>query len=109
MNKGPVLERRAAVRYKLRLPVIFHWNDGVERTDGGFTTDVSLDGASILSSKCPPVGSNVRIEVLFPAPDNKEDEIRIELSGKVTYQRGPRSFGVEGFFEDDQLTLHIRD
>ena len=24
----PISQRRAAVRYQLRLPVIFHWNDG---------------------------------------------------------------------------------
>jgi hypothetical protein len=44
-------ERRATVRYKLRLPVIFHWNDGNEHTGGGFTNDVALDGALIFSSK----------------------------------------------------------
>ena len=76
-------ERRAAVRYRLRLPVIFHWNDGADRTEGGFTCDVAADGALILSSKCPPIGADVRIEVLVPSPDQSAEEIRIECIGKV--------------------------
>jgi hypothetical protein len=111
MRLGPVLEpglqRRAAVRYKLRLPVIFYWNDGTEHTAGGFTSDVALDGALILSSKCPPVGSDVRIEVLIPSPDLSGEELRIECIGvviRVVEQHGCNAFGVEGMFDDDHLT-----
>ena len=60
--------RRSAVRYKLQLPVIFHWNEGGECTGGGFTSDVALDGALINSSTCPPVGTDVLIEVLLLSP-----------------------------------------
>jgi hypothetical protein len=98
------------MRYKLRLPVIFHWNDGMDHTEGGFTTDVALDGALILSSRCPPVGTDVRIEVLIPSPDQTANEIRIECVGKVTRvadQRGLACFGVQGMFDDDQLTRHV--
>ena len=114
MSPGPILEcglqRRAAVRYRLRLPVIFHWNDGIERTEGGFTSDVSLDGALILSSKCPPVGTAVRIEILFPAPDQSGEELRIECIGKVTRivdQPRGSAFGVHGMFDDDHLTRQV--
>ena len=102
--------RRMAMRYKLRLPVIFHWNDGAEHTEGGFTNDVALDGALIISSKCPPLGSDVRIEVLVPAPNPTEEEIRIECVGKVTRVREARGgtwFGVHGLFSDEQLTRQI--
>jgi hypothetical protein len=98
------------MRYKLRLPVIFHWNDGMEHTEGGFTTDVALDGALILSSKCPPVGADIRIEVLIPSPDQSAEEIRIECMGKVTRvakHRAPWLFGVRGMFNDDNLTRHV--
>ena len=112
MGHGPILEaipqRRNAVRYKLRLPVIFHWNDGAERTAGGFTNDVALDGALIFSSKCPPVGSDVRSEVLLPSPDKSAEELRIECVGKVTRvaeQAG--CFGVHGVFDDDHLTSRV--
>lgn len=101
------LRRRSAVRYMLRLPVIFHWIDGGEHTEGGFTGNVARDGALIISSRCPPLGSAVRIEVLVPAPNGDGKEIRIECSGNVTrvedYQ-GSMAFGVRGYFSDDQLT-----
>ena len=102
------LQRRASVRYKLRLPVIFHWNDGTQRTEGGFTNDVALDGALIFSTKCPPVGSDIRIEVLVPSPDQSGEELRIECVGKVTRvaeQSG--CFGVHGMFDDDHLTRQV--
>jgi hypothetical protein len=103
------LQRRAAVRYKLRLPVIFHWNDGIDHMEGGFTSDVALDGALILSSRRPPVGCDVRIEVLLPSPSKPDEEIRIECIGKVvrvTEISGCVAFGVQGLFDDDQLTRH---
>jgi hypothetical protein len=115
MSIGPALDtrqqqRRAAVRYKLRLPVIFHWNDGTEHTEGGFTGDVALDGALIFSSKCPPVGSEVRIEVLLPSPDQRDEDLRIECTGIVTRvvdKSGTHAFGVKGMFDDDHLTRHV--
>lgn len=104
--------RRAAARYKLRLPVIFHWNDGVEHTSGGFTSDVGLDGALIFSSESPPVGSEVRVEVLLPSPEMENEELRIRCSGKVIHSSkrgGYSAFGFHGFFQDDHLTRHVLD
>jgi len=100
-------QRRASVRYRLRLPVIFHWNDGTDHTGGGFTNDVAVDGALIFSSKCPPVGSSIRIEVLLPSPDQSDEELRIECVGnvvRVAEQSG--CFGVLGVFDDEHLTRH---
>jgi hypothetical protein len=114
MMQGTVLEfgsqRRSAIRYKLKLPVLFHWNDGAEHMEGGFTCDVALDGALILSSKYPPVGAEVRIEVLVPAPDRSGEEIRIECIGRVTRivdQPGFTAFGVHGMFDDDHLARQV--
>ena len=102
--------RRAAVRYSLRLPVIFRWNDGTDHTEGGFTRDVALDGVFIVSSKCPPVGAEVRIEVLFPSPNEPSGELRIECTGKVTRIETSfkgAGFGVEGRFDDKHLTQYV--
>jgi hypothetical protein len=114
MGPGPILERggerRTAIRYKLQLPVLFHWNDGRERTEGGFTSDVALDGALILCNMCPPIGSEVRIEVLLPSPDRSGEDLRIECTGTVTRvvdQPGTKAFGVHGIFDDDHLTRHV--
>lgn len=104
--------RRSAVRYRLHLPVIFHWNDGGEFTEGGFTYDVALDGALISSTRCPPIGCDVRIEVLIPSPDQTGEQLRIQCVGKVTRtvvgQGNCSSFGVRGFFDDDHITRQIR-
>ena len=100
-------QHRAAVRYKLRLPVIFRWNDGVEHTSGGFTSDVAMDGALILSSECPPVGSEVHMEVLLPSPGSESAELRVGCAGTVIHssrRSGYSAFGVHGFFHDEQLT-----
>ncbi len=99
--------RRSSVRYKLQLPVVFHWNEAGGRTGDGFTSDVALDGALINSSKCPPAGSDVRIEVLILSPVQDGQEMRIQCAGKVTRvieQGGFMSFGVRGDFDDDHLT-----
>ena len=103
-------QRRSAVRYKLHLPVIFHWNDGAEHTEGGFTCDVALDGALIHSASCPPIGSDVRIEVLIPSPDPSGEQLRIQCTGKVTRavsQNGSSGFGVHGFFDDNNITRQV--
>ena len=111
MSRGPILERnlkhRTAVRYKLQLPVIFYWNDGAEHMGGGFTSDVALDGALILSSKSPPVGAQVRIEVLLPAPDHVSEDLLLECVGKVTRvleNHGRITFDVSGTFDEASLT-----
>ncbi len=96
--------RRSSVRYKLQLPVIFHWNQDGKRTGRGFTSDVALDGVLINSSMCPPVGTDVLIEVLLLS---LVQEMRIQCIGKVTRvmeQGRLMSFGVRGDFDDDHLT-----
>jgi hypothetical protein len=101
-------ERRVQVRYKLQLPVIFHWNDGVEHTEGGFTCDIALNGALIFSSKCPPPGSGIRIEVLIPSPDQSGEELRIECTGTVTRTTEQAGcFGVYGMFDDEHITRQV--
>jgi hypothetical protein len=111
MGDSEVLDRpfhrRTAVRYKLRLPATFHWNDGVEHTSWGVTGDVASEGALILSNRCPPVGSEVRLEVVLPSPEADQGELRIGCAGKVIHARegsGYSAFGVHGVFEDGQPT-----
>ncbi len=110
MNAGELREsgrrRGSAARYRLQLPAIFHWNDGVEHTSGGFTSEVALDGAMILSRECPPVGSEVHLEVLFPSPERENEELRIGCAGKVTHlskKSGGFAFGVRGMFQENEL------
>jgi hypothetical protein len=100
-------ERRTAVRYRLKFPVIFHWNDGINHTGSGFTWDVARDGALIRSMTCPPIGSEIRVEVFLPAPGSGSEELRIQCIGRVTRagnQGSVATFGVEGDFDDDHIT-----
>ena len=101
------LQRKVPMRYALKLPVIFHWDDGVAHTEGGFTSDIALDGALILSSRCPPNGSDIHIEVLLPSPAGDGQEIRIECVGKVVRMMGSGLFGVRGMFDDNHLSRRI--
>ena len=69
---GDDLERRIVVRYPLRVPVLFSWAEGdSEHTRGGFTRDVSPNGAFILceGQDHPSRGMSVRIEVMLPPMD----------------------------------------
>jgi len=103
-------QRRSAVRYRLHLPVIFHWNDGGEFTEGGFTYDVALNGALICSTRCPPIGCDVRIEVLVPSPGDRSEQLRIQCIGKVTRavsEGNNTSFGVRGHFDDDNIIRQL--
>ena len=104
------VNRRSAVRFQLHLPVVFYWDDGQQRTAAGFTSNVALDGALIQSAICPPVGCDVRIEVLIPSPDQSGEQFRIECSGKVTRANCSGTsnyFGVRGVFDDGQITRQI--
>jgi hypothetical protein len=109
LDVQPVLSRRPAVRYRLRLPVIFRWNDGAEHMDGGFTSNIAIDGALVVSGHCPPLGSTVRMEVLLPSPDQDDEEVRIMCIGRVTRVAGDcafNSFDVRGIFNDVQSAVH---
>jgi hypothetical protein len=104
-------QRRSGVRYELRLPVIFHWNDGAEHTEGGFTSNIAINGALIRSAKCPAVGSAVHIEILLRSPDENVDELRIQCDAKVAHivnQNGFTCFGVAWGLNDAHITCHIR-
>ncbi len=100
------------MRYKLKLPVIFRWNDGTEHTEGGFTSEVALDSTMIHSSNCPPVGCHVRVEVLIPSPVPSGEEVRVECLGKVIRvieQPGYNSFVVHGIFNDEDLMRQAQE
>jgi hypothetical protein len=104
------VQRRSSVRYRLQLPVIFHWTDDGEFTEGGFTYDIALNGVLICSTKCPPVGSDVRIEVLVPSPANSSEQLRILCVGKVTrsvVEGAHCTFGVKGWFDDNHIIRQL--
>jgi hypothetical protein len=78
------LERRKIIRYRMRAQVIFHWSRSrKERFQGeGTTRDVSLGGAYILTTTCPPVSTTVQMEIIFP-PLHSVSSTRIRAKMKV--------------------------
>lgn len=59
-------EKRTVRRYRLSLPAIFSWVDGEKHTCGGFTRDVSTNGAFVLCSEPVPANTVVEMEILLP-------------------------------------------
>ncbi len=98
---------RAVAHYNLQLPVIFEWSDETNHVNGGFTKDIARDSAFILSDKCPPLGSDVRMKILFPSPV-ESGALYIECTGKVdriSDGRGCRGFRFHGWFDDTLLMV----
>ena len=62
------MERRNAVRYRLRVPAVFRWeNEGVSSHNEALTRDISVKGAYLLSNECPPLRSNVKVDIIVSA------------------------------------------
>jgi hypothetical protein len=61
-------ERRSAVRYRMAIKVICHWNsNGNDRSHAeGFTRDISVAGAHVFCEVCPPLNALVYVELLLP-------------------------------------------
>jgi hypothetical protein len=94
------------VRYALRLPVIFRWGEGMTYVEGGFTKEIGGDEAFVLSATCPPIGSQVSLQVLVPSPDLLPGTLRLECTGKVTdvvRENGYSGFILHGRFHECQI------
>ena len=103
---GSFVERRKAARYRLRLPVTFHWRDGESCTETGLTSDVGAEGALIHSGMSPPLGSDVLVELLLPLPGRSNERLLIAATARVTRIVDDPSgcaFGVHGKFKDEQI------
>lgn len=101
---GPWIERRARNRFRLVLPVVFHWNDGTERSGVGYCRNIGLGGLFIVASSSPPVDTELRIDVVVPAFDPEPKEILFHHTGQVVRIHAEEdlfAFAVAGQFEDD--------
>ena len=87
------LERRRAVRYELTIPVAFLWadNDGSALHAEGVTRDISDIGVYVLADTCPPLHSEVRVEVMAVEPgiasaflQGNMQVLRVEISPDVS-------------------------
>jgi len=75
---------RRAIRYALHAKVIFAWLDerGHRHAASGCTRDISIKGAYVVATECPPRGTFLSMSVYLPAqPD--ERSIRVKAEGQV--------------------------
>jgi hypothetical protein len=80
-----VAERRTALRYPLRLPVVFSWQDESGRIQGcdGYCRDLGSRGIYVQAELVPPLGVSVEMNVFLPRPEHSERPSEIYAIGRV--------------------------
>jgi hypothetical protein len=82
---GYAMQQRESVRFQIRLPVIFRWNDEQvgRQQNGGFTRDISTRGLFVYSPMPPPSGVTVELEVMLPPIEESGHGVRLQSEGRV--------------------------
>jgi len=62
---------------------LFRWADSAEHYDAGHSANVGVGGLFILTSKCPPVGTEVEVDFTIPAFDRIPRQLRFCCKGQV--------------------------
>lgn len=103
---GDAVQQRESVRFHLRLPVIFGWNDeqAGRQQNGGFTRDISTGGLFVYSLIPPPSGVTVELEVMLPPLEESGHGVRLRAKGRVLRieRKGERT----GFAATGDFNLH---
>jgi hypothetical protein len=103
---GDHVQQRKAIRFHIRLPVIFRWSDeqSSRQQNGGFTRDISTGGLFIYSLIPPPLGVTVELEVVLPALEESGHGVRLRSEGRVL--RIERKGDPTGFAATGDFDLH---
>ena len=103
---GDAMHQRESVRFHIRLPVIFRWNDEQRgrQQNGGFTHDISTGGLFVYSNIPPPSGVTVELEVMLPPLEESGHGVRLRSEGRVlrTERKGEHT----GFAATGDFDLH---
>jgi len=86
-----VAERRTALRYPLRLPVVFSWQDEDGRIQGcdGYSRDLGSRGIYVYAEHVPPLGVSVEMNVFLPRPEHSSRPSEIHAIGRVVRSERP--------------------
>jgi hypothetical protein len=98
------IERRTRSRFHLVFPVVCHWQEETAHSAVGYCRNIGLGGAFIVASICPPIDTEVEIEVVVPVSDPAPGEVLFRHTGRtVRIQRCEDllGFAVAGEFEHD--------
>ena len=103
---GDAVQQRESVRFNLRLPVIFRWNDeqGARQQNGGFTRDISRRGLFVYSLIPPSSGVTVELEVMLPPLAESGHGVRLQSEGRVL--RIERKGEKAGFAATGDFDIH---
>ena len=92
---GEAVQRRTAIRYRMRVPVLFNWDDeeGTRRQNAGFTRDICTHGLFVYCSECPPIGIVLNLSVVLPPFGESDCEVHLNAEGTVirTERKGDSS------------------
>jgi PilZ domain len=79
------VDRRTALRYPLRLPVVFSWQDESGRNQGceGYCRDLGSRGIYIHSEQLPPLGVAIEMDVFLPRMRQSARASEIHAIGRV--------------------------
>ena len=96
--------RRAFRRFQLAVPALFRWRQGQEYREVGCCTSIGTGGLFVLTTRYPPVETEIQVEIVLPALYPAAREVRINCVGRVirTQDSGHLSsagFAVAGCFE----------
>jgi len=94
------LGMRKEVRFKLDVPALFYWDvpDETLLQGEGVTRDISVLGAFIVSSICPPIDAPLRFEAILPSLPGAIPLVRVKGEARVVrVVRGGDGKGENGF------------
>ena len=104
-----VAERRTALRYPLRLPVVFSWQDADGRIQGcdGYSRDLGSRGIYVYAEQVPPLGASVEMNVFLPRPEHSCRPSEIHAVGRVvrSEHHGAPTCAGNGFASMNHTTL----
>ena len=102
-----VAERRTALRYPLRLPVVFSWQDDRGRIQGsdGYCRDLGSRGIYVHSELVPPLGVSVEMNVFLPRPEHSARPSEIHAIGRVVRSEQTAAAQGCGFAAMNHTTL----
>ena len=81
---GQQLERRRAVRYRIKASVVFTWQGPAGFLQGeGVTRDINGTGTYIRTATCPPPAVSARMEIFLPPLEPGGKPLNVTTEGQV--------------------------
>ncbi len=96
-------------RYGIEVPVVFSWKDELQarRQDIGLTRDLSVRGAFIVATTCPPPGATIKLKAFLPTGSSIEP-VRFQWQGEVVRLEQGRDHAPAGFAVSAKQQIALR-